>query len=566
MKYALNYKGHSQVDGGPYRTMVKLAPNLARERVWFDGQLRDPLRFREAISALHDVVIGDERPEKKDRSLHDAYKARTRQEEAELRQKFYDDELKSETSKAKKVEPKDLERRFRELHRVYWQRRRIWARELMQHDMELFRHLVPCDPVVTVAPDSVFFECFAKDESSYGCLLLDRNGFEGKQDASLGTTNVDYSMGLFEHFQTLRSYRETRLHVDPEGFEVATEGGPGIREEKIDLPPSWLRGFGQISAATALPSHSIRVPTETVYSMLAYLRRHREKKGPRAIRVSLTPGRAPLFTLEPWDVEIPSRGPVYEGARAEEVKVWGRRRLMVLARLLPIADHFEVHLLGSGLPSIWVAHCGEMRFVLALSGWTANDWSSGGNLQLLSGTWQPDVQTMDAASAYLREHRLGSASEIARATDRTEGAVKAAMHRLCEQGQAIFDYAAGTYRWRQVVDVALGEAQLGPEPVELTKGRSLFIDKAVTITRDESLKLGKRLVMAKVGTYECESLFDLDGVQTKARCTCSHFHRFKLKKGPCRHLIALRLQATVGDQIMSSARFGGAPGFGKGGT
>ena len=245
----------------------------------------------------------------------------------------------------------------------------------------------------------------------------------------------------------------------------------------------------------------------------------------------------------------------------EEIKVWGRRRLMVLARLLPIAERFEVHLLGSGLPSIWIAHLGEMRFVLALSGWTANDWTSGGNLQLLSGTWQPNPRTLAAAGDYLRRERTASADEIAGAIGEDAGAVRAAMHRLSEQGQAIYDFAAGAYRWRQVVDVALGEAQLGPEPEELTKGRALFVERAVRIERDERLD-GKRLVVGKVRSYECESLFDADGVQTRGRCGCSHFHRFKLKKGPCRHLVALRLQATVGDDFRSAAGFGGSF-FGK---
>jgi hypothetical protein len=64
-------------------------------------------------------------------------------------------------------------------------------------------------------------------------------------------------------------------------------------------------------------------------------------------------------------------------------------------------------------------------------------------------------------------------------------------------------------------------------------------------------------VIATVGGKECESIFDADGVMSRARCGCSHFYQFKLKKGPCRHLLALRLSATVGDAIMSSAGFGG---------
>ena len=65
---------------------------------------------------------------------------------------------------------------------------------------------------------------------------MDRGAFEGERDVALGTTNVDYSWELYEHFQLLRSYRETRFLVDPSGFEVATEGqGDSYREEKIDL-------------------------------------------------------------------------------------------------------------------------------------------------------------------------------------------------------------------------------------------------------------------------------------------------------------------------------------------
>ena len=52
--------------------------------------------------------------------------------------------------------------------------------------------------------------------------------------------SVDYSLDLFEEFQRLRTYRKTRFAVDPAGFEVATDAA-GVREEKIDLPPSCAR-------------------------------------------------------------------------------------------------------------------------------------------------------------------------------------------------------------------------------------------------------------------------------------------------------------------------------------
>ena len=43
---------------------------------------------------------------------------------------------------------------------------------------------MPCDPVITVVDDVVFFECFSADESSYGCLTINRDDGFGKSEKS----------------------------------------------------------------------------------------------------------------------------------------------------------------------------------------------------------------------------------------------------------------------------------------------------------------------------------------------------------------------------------------------
>src|SRR5262249_32303083 len=149
---------------------------------------------------------------------------------------------------------------------------------LLKHDGELWRLLMPCDPVITVAPDVLFFECFSADESSYGCLTVERDAFAEERNVAIGTTNVDYSWALYEHFQKLRSYRETRFLVDPSGFEVQTQQATDYREEKIDLPPSWLRGFMQLQSAMSLPARRVPISREGLYDVLAFLKRHRAAK------------------------------------------------------------------------------------------------------------------------------------------------------------------------------------------------------------------------------------------------------------------------------------------------
>ncbi len=547
MNVELRYWGRSGVvdlpGGGASMTFE---PNLARSKVFFDQELKDPLRFREAISALHEVVVGDFRFKRKDKSAYEAWKQQQRAQEEALRKAVYDVAKKAEVAKlTQEGAPPDLEPRFRKMHSLYWTARRRWASELSQNDPELFRHLVPCDPVVTVAPDTVFFECFAKDESSYGCLYVDRDAFRGQPDAGLGTTNVDYSLALYEHFQTLRTYRPTRLAVDPRGFEVKVEGAGELREEKIDLPSSWLKGFGQLSAAMGLDARRVELSVDVVYSLLAYLKRHREKTGPRSLLFKLIPGQPVQVTIEPFGVTLTSRGRPYQGEKPEQIKVWGRRRLLVLARLLPLAERFELLLLGSGLPSIWTAHLGEMRFVLALSGWTTNDWTGGLALDLLSAALKPDLRATELITRHLAKEHTGTLAQLAQVAEVPRPSLLGSLHLLSKQGQVLYDFSQGCYRWRQVMPQALSEAVLGPEAPEVAEGKKLYETNRVQVSRRESLDRGRRLYAAKVGGTECEAIFDLDGALSNARCACTHFFKFKLRSGPCRHLLALRLTATA---------------------
>jgi hypothetical protein len=523
---------------------LAFAPNLARPKVFFDADLVHPVRYREAMSALHDVVVGDLRFKKKDRSAYEAWKAEQLREQQALRAQLSDRAVKRELEKLRAEPiPADLDRQFQDAHRLYWQKRVAWANELARNDPELFRALVPCDPVVTVAPDTVFFECFSKDESAYGCLSVSRDAFRAEAGAGLGTTNVDYSLALFDHFQSLRSYRSTRLLVDPTGFEVRTEGHGDLREEKIDLPPSWLRGFGQLQAAMALPSRTVVLSVDVVYSILAHLRRHREKTGPRSLRFRLEPGRPPIVVIEPWGIELASRGPVYDGPTREDIRVWGRRRLFALARTLPLAEAFEVRLFGTGLPSVWTARLGEMRFTLALSGWTTNDWTSASALETLVSETTPDRALVERALAHLQATHVDTPSNLAKTLGASEAAIEAALLALARRGQVVVDFAHSVVRYRSILPVALSETLLGSESPEVKEGRALAA--SVQFARRE-VQAGGMLVLARFGSMEVEAIIDLDGKIQRASCNCSHFFKNRLRKGPCRHLLAMRLALFAG--------------------
>jgi hypothetical protein len=232
----------------------------------------------------------------------------------------------------------------------------------------------------------------------------------------------------------------------------------------------------------------------------------------------------------------------------------------------------EVRLLGTGMPSIWIAHLGEMRLVLALSGWTANDWTSGSNLELLAGTATADVRTMSAVQTKLHDAQLASADELASFAGVSRPFALASLHELCKHGQAVYDFSVDRYRYREVMPFTLSEAVLGPEHPELTEGRRIANDRGVNVIRTESLAGGRTLyvfkAVAKGHTMDTpsEAIVDADGAFRGAKCSCSFFFKNRLRAGPCRHLVALKLAGGIAippspaePAQPAPTRIGGAP-------
>jgi hypothetical protein len=536
------YLGHSSltpVNGGQ---LLSFAPNLSREPVSFDAPLLQPLRFREAISALHDVVISDLRFKPRDKTAYEEWKKNERSRVTSLRQQAYQAAKKEILSRRDEPVPPDLERQFSRCRKMYWDARLKYSDYLRKNDQDLWRRLMPCDPVITVADDVVFFECFSADESSYGCLTVNRDsGFGKSAETRLGTTNVDYSWDLFDHFQSLRSYRETRFKVDPAGFTVATAGNAEYREEKIDLPNGWLRGFMQTQAAMTLPSRRVTLTREAVYSILAFLKRHKARKSPRALRFEMVAGKPPSLVLEPWEQRVPVFGEPLRTSH-ESIRIWGRQRLLALARVLPLATKFDVYLLGTGLPSFWVADMGDMKLTLGLSGWTTNDWTRGSALDLLAPPVQPSAELISRVAQFMKDKRAAAFADIDLACGSQPAQTAAALNHLAHIGQLIHDLPNAVYRWRQIMSTALGEAELGPENEELTASKEILLRKRAKI--DSRTQAAGGLLLTGVADSKPVELFlNADGLIKRGKCVCSHHYKFGIRAGPCRHLLALRTLA-----------------------
>ncbi|WLQ15815.1 SWIM zinc finger family protein [Hahella aquimaris] len=540
MEFRYRYHGHSRVDSNAGKTDLSFAPDSLRPPTHFVGKLRKHIAFREAISALHNVVISDMRFQPKDK---EEYKRWLAQEEQNMLAEFMSRKESLQTEiRSLRSELDDLNKQSDKILKPYYDAQRKYFNYLYKHDLDAWYVL---DPVITVHPDQVFFECFSEDESSYGKLSCGYEVFETISDTACGTTNIDYSQGLYNEFQKIRDYRETLLQVDPGGFSVQTGDDDQFDEKKIDLPESWVRGFLQVSSAMTLPMVKVELQPMDVHNLCYVLRRKKERVGPRAMRYELEPGKPVRVIFEPWGEEVVCSRSIYQGNEARSIRVWGRRRLHILERLIPVADKFVVHLMGDGMPSFYVAEMGDLTFTLGLSGWSANDWSRMGNFDLMAPRAEVDEITLRRVYHGLQENWLEGSGSLAARLGLDEAVVQSALSIYSQQGQVLFDLADGVYRIRELSREPLPMTQLRfanerEEKADNFNKANLVKLSAVDVN-DGVLSLQGEVTDNAVA-YRPKVAIDADQRLRQGECQCHFYVHNRLRKGPCEHMLALRKQ------------------------
>jgi hypothetical protein len=545
MEFNYAYGSDSSVRNSASGTKMSFAPDTLRQPTFFSGELRQGVAFREAISALHDVVVSDLRWHPKDKTAYKEWAAR--QEQLALAQAVIQRREVAEQLARVQAELEELRKRSEQRSKPFLAARKTYFDYLFQRDKDAWFVL---DPVITVHPDEVFFECFSQDESSYGRLSVGFDVFKNVQEFACGTTNIDYSAALYDEFQKIRSYKTTRFEVDPSGFEVKTTGESAYKEVKIDLPDAWVRGFLQVSSAMALPALNFVLHPLDVHNICFVLRRHREIKGPRSLRYRLEPGRPVQVVFDPWNYVVDCPRSLYEGDERTEVRVWGRRRLPILERLIPVARYFRVYLLGMGMPSFYLANLGDLTFTLGLSGWTTNDWSSSGNFDLLAPRKAVDDVTKQRVFAALKESWAEAPEALAHRLDLDTSVVLGALAAYTQAGRAMWDLNKRVYRVRELSREPLPMEKLRFANEREEAATQLLAERAVHVT--EAFDLGDAVgggthlkgSVKKHGTGSFELWLQLDTDEriVDAGCTCNFFQQNRLRKGPCEHVLALRLQ------------------------
>jgi len=561
-------------DGG---FAFEIAAELSRPGVRLKAQILESLSYARVMLALYNVVSSDARSKQKDHSAYQKW----------VEQRYLDELTDVQAGKLRTLpgllaQKTGLTARLKDIQTDIWPleksinsgefyaQRQKYFHWLYRNDKDAWWVL---DPVVSVHPECVVFEVFSLDESSYGRVTVPWEKLAVEGDVRYGTTNVDYSRALADEMRRVRSYRPASLSVAAEGVSISTDAGERV-EKKIDLPPSWVRGFLQVQSAAVYPAVEATFSPSFLAEVLAALQREREKVGPRSLRFQLTPGERPRVVVEPWGTVLVEPVHVYTGDTAQEIRLWGRRRLLAVADLLPHAEQVEVRFLGTGMPSYWSVTLDGHRFDLGVSGWTKNDWSSAARFDQLAAVGKASDGDMALAAQELEKRLRLVPADLA---DLSTETATAALQQLCRTGMAMYDLAARCYRWRQLLPF--------PVPEDESDQRSKLAARIVQTGGVSFLKddeeneafpaLGARTeeqtfrfrAWVRGGETRRERKFavtldlDQDGRVRFASCDCSWHRREKLRKGPCAHILAaagVSSQQLLGAKVAKKAEVSAA--------
>jgi hypothetical protein len=495
------YAASSSVKATPAGNTVHLGLDGSRGEVGLRGTVKQPALFRDALMTALDVLGSDLRYKRKDLATYLAY----------------------------------LTKQGKKANKEIWEAQKAYLEQQLGNEEKPKQVL---EPVLTVDPDEVSLEVFSRDESSYARLALSSSLLEGRS-AAHGSTTLALDEAFIAKLERIRSWQPVSLEA---------RGGPGGTAATRQVPYAWLRNFVQVQSAATLPASVAELAPIDLYNLLFVLRTRAAKKPPRGLRIELVPGQQPRLVVEPWDIVLECHAAPYAGKTPRVVRLFGRQRLLTLARALPWAKRVEVHVLGEGLPALWAIDFGADvgSLTVAFTGWTDSGWSSasafdalmpGHETQPLAIKALAQLTVQGPASFEVLVQALGSAKET-----------RAALQYLCITGQVVYDVLRRRYRPRQLLPQPIDAAQVrfGSER-EQTAHRFLATAGAVSLTKVHDLASEGVELVGSVNDAEARRAYspaftlDAEGRVRGASCTCLSFKRSGIKEGPCEHLLALRV-------------------------
>jgi hypothetical protein len=380
---------------------------------------------------------------------------------------------------------------------------------------DLWRYL---DPVITCEDTGIRMECFSSCASIYGRVDINTDMFEDYEVEYRGTTNVNFNKDFIAGLAMLRSNSDSFLEVGKDSVTLESNNKK-VKEEKVKLPDRWIKGF--------LQSQSIYRKAEKIFELNTMA----AKKFISECQMSMGDKEHYLVKNNSNVMILNSKPP-----KSEYIPVSGLNRLTLLKKLMPHITGLNIYFVKETGSTLWLVKTKNASISFATSSSVKNGFSGEGE-SLRSLTLNRDESLDDFAMQMIQSLHSFSITELALTMEITEEEVLPIVDSLSMNGILGFDCETNKYFYR-VLPFADKKNSRFENSKEILKKSRVEIEK---IEKTEGGMIAKGWVEGTTATYYSEVFVNKQGYIETAKCNCNWFIKNELKRGPCKHILALRL-------------------------
>lgn len=375
-----------------------------------------------------------------------------------------------------------------------------------------FKPLTPAmlDPVITASASMFRFEGFSGCCGAYVQVAIPPNAIDGAF-VCRGTTNVDFNDPMRAALTRLSDRQEAALSVGADAVTLV-QGSDKIVEKKVKLPSRWIRSFCE--------SHIYQGRLKPFATLDAQQTRQFMQETPRAAP------RRPLF------LESRAGGARWStSALKGSIRIGGAHRVSILEPLTRQPARLEIWADESSCVTGWVVENASGRLLMMLSPEVERGFSGEG--QALEGLADVDAYNrITLIRAQLKWQDQLALGELSHNSGVAEAEIRRLLSVLGTQGVVGFDLAAQSYFHRE-----LPYAQDDIEKFQgrLRGARGLKDSSGVTLVAESEQER-----VFEVRSEESVYRVTIQGEES--RCTCPWYGKHRGQRGPCKHVLAVRLQ------------------------
>lgn len=368
------------------------------------------------------------------------------------------------------------------------------------------------DPVLTAHGDRLRAECFSACNGVYARLDLLPDAFDSGTIGH-GTTNVDIGPATRAALTHVGRSRLLHLDVGSDGLAVSSPEGAAV-ERPVEMPARWVRALGNVAEMHHGLPHAFTVGAAGARAFVA------------ALPAPTAAGRSGWLVAARDTVRVSPR------AVPGGVHVAGLHRLSASKRLLTHVTGLTVHGTADPGPAVVTLALPGARLVLGLTDEPHRGHSGEG--ALLPALAGPTVlEDADLVAALLAFEPVVDVPRLARQAALEEGRVRAALAVLAADGRI----------GRDVHDDAWFHRELPHDPARVEKdnprlvGARRLVDDGAVAPDGDAWAVRRRT--GDGPAYRVTSGADGD------RCTCQWYLQHGTGRGPCAHVLAVRIRTGV---------------------